>query len=171
MGKKSIKENKTEYQKCREELKLTRDAASEILPGITPDRIAKIEGNKKPPHPEEVKIMAEGYKNPYLCNYYCSKVCAIGKSYVPEIKDDPLNQTVLEIINALNSMNSNKDRLINIALDGKITDDEIEDFIKIQEILENISKGVESLQLWAEQKLANGEIDKEDYDRYKKSNK
>ena len=64
---------------------------------------------------------------------------------------------------SLNAMNSKKERLIEIAADGKISNDEIDDFIRIQEELEKISVTVEALQLWAEKMLANGIIDPEQY--------
>ena len=55
---------------------------------------------------------------------------------------------------SLNAMNKRKDRLIEITADGKISDDELEDFLYIQEELERISITVETLQLWAERVLA-----------------
>ena len=45
----------------------------------------------------------------------------------------------------------------------KISNDEIDDFIRIQEELEKISITVETLQLWAEKMLVNGIIDPEAY--------
>ena len=41
----------------------------------------------------------------------------------------------------------------------------MEDFVRIQEELERISVTVETLQLWAEQKVASGEIDMKAYQR------
>ena len=38
---------------------------------ITPERIEKIENERTLPHPDEVLLMAEKYKQPGLCNYYC----------------------------------------------------------------------------------------------------
>ena len=60
-------------------------------------------------------------------------------------------------------MNRKKDRLIEITADGKIANDEIEDFINIQKELERISVMVETLQLWVEKMLATGAIDNESY--------
>ena len=72
MGRVSTKENKNKYQLLREELGLSREKASELLVTIMPERIEKIESEKSLPHPDEVLTMAEKYKNPALCNYYCS---------------------------------------------------------------------------------------------------
>ena len=112
--------------------------------------------------------MAEKYKRPALCNYYCANQCPIGQQYVPEVKMKDLSQIVLEMLASLNSMGRQKDRLIEITVDGKITGDELEDFIRIQEELEGISLAVETLQLWSEQMLANGMIDRQQYDAYKR---
>lgn len=71
MGRISKKENKNIYQTRREELGLSRDKASELLETITPERIEKIENEKSTAHPDEVMLMAEKYKLPLLCNYYC----------------------------------------------------------------------------------------------------
>ena len=86
MPKVSNKKNKNVYFRKREELKLTREQASELLESIPPERIEKIENERVEPHPEEILIMAEKYKSPEMCNYYCSNQCPIGQTYVPEIK-------------------------------------------------------------------------------------
>ena len=167
MARASTKENKNIYHKTREALQLTRESASELLESITPERIEKIENERSLPHPDEVLIMADKYKCPSLCNYYCANQCPIGQEYVPEIKIKDLSQIVLEMIASLNSMNKQKERLIEITVDGAISGDEIEDFIYIQEELERISIAVETLQLWSERMLANGLIDPEQYNAHK----
>ena len=167
MARVSTKENKNLYQKTREALQLTREAASELLESIAPERIEKIENERSLPHPDEVLVMAEKYKLPRLCNYYCANQCPIGQKYVPEIKVKDLSQIVLEMLASLNSMSKQKERLIEITVDGKITSDELEDFIYIQEELERISIAVETLQLWSERMLATGVIDLEQYQAYK----
>ena len=83
MGRKSTKENKNIYQTSRENAGFTRDSAAEQLEFISSDRIEKIENEKTAPHPDEILAMADCYKNPSLCNYYCSHECPIGKAYVP----------------------------------------------------------------------------------------
>lgn len=167
MARASTKENKNIYHKTRESLKLTREAASELLETIAPERIEKIENERLLPHPDEVLVMAEKYKQPSLCNYYCANQCPIGQQYVPEIKVKDLSQIVLEMLASLNAMNKQKERLIEITVDGKITGDELKDFIYIQEELERISIAVETLQLWSERMLATGVIDEELYNACK----
>lgn len=163
MARASIKENKSMYQTTREALKLTRESASELLETLSPERIEKIENERTLPHPDEVLVMAQKYKQPSLCNYYCANQCPIGQQYVPEIKLKDLSQIVLEMLASLNSMQKKKERLIEITVDGKISGDELADFVYIQQELERISVAVETLQLWSERMLATGAIDSEQY--------
>ena len=167
MARKSTKENKNIYQITRENLDLTRETASERLETISPERIEKIENERTLPYPDEVLVMAEKYKQPSLCNYYCANQCPIGQQYVPEIKIKDLSQIVLEMLASLNSVQKKKERLIEITVDGKLSGDELEDFVFIQEELERISIAVETLQLWSERMLATGAIDPEQYRAYK----
>jgi hypothetical protein len=171
MARMSTKENKNIYQLTREGLKLSREAAGELLGSIPPDRIEKIENERSLPYPEEILVMSEKYKQPGLCNYYCANQCPIGQQYVPEVKLKTLSQIVLEMLASLNAMNKQKERLIEITADGQISGDEIEDFIFIQEELERISITVETLQLWSEQMLATGVIDAEQYRAYQEKNR
>ena len=164
MGRVSTKENKT----TREALHLTRETAGELLETIPPERIEKIENERSLPHPDEVLTMADKYKQPGLCNYYCANQCPIGQEYVPEVKIKDLSQIVLEMLASLNSMNRRKERLIEITADGVISDDELEDFIHIREELERISIAVETLQLWSERMLATGAINAEQYEAYER---
>ena len=166
MARKSTRENKNIYQRTREGLDLTREQASELMVTMSPERIEKIENERSMPHPDEVLLMSDQYKQPDLCNYYCSNQCPIGAQYVPEIKIKDLSQIVLETIASLNAMQKKKDRLIEITVDGQITDDELEDFVHIQQELEKISVAVETLQLWCERMLDTGAIDREQYEAH-----
>lgn len=168
MARVSTKENKNIYQLTRESLKLTREAAGELLESIPPERIEKIENERSLPHPDEVLLMSDKYKKPDLCNYYCANQCPIGQEYVPEIKIKDLSQIVLEMLASLNAMSRQKDRLIEITADGVVSDDELRDFVLIQEELERISITVETLQLWSEKMLDNGMIDAEKYEAYRR---
>lgn len=168
MARASVKANKNIYHITREELNLTREKASELLETLPAERIEKIENERIVPHPEDILAMAKGYKAPHLCNHYCSHECPIGQVYVPEIKAKTLSEIVLEMLAHLNSMNQKKERLIEITFDGRIDNDEIDDFIYIQQELERISVTVETLQLWAEKMLAEGKIDKQEYLKRKK---
>lgn len=150
MGKHSTRENKNIYQIYRENRGLTREKASESMIGISASRIEKIEYELQEPTPYDVVQMADCYKRPDLCNYYCSHKCFIGDRYVPEIEVSELSNIILETIASLNDISPLTGRLIQIARDGKITDDEIKDFAYISTKLDEVSLAIDSLNLWVD---------------------
>ena len=167
MGKKSSIENKNIYLQSREDAELTRAEASELMEYVSESRIEKIESEKTTANPEDIVAMAKAYKKPSLCNYYCSHECAIGQEQVPEIKEQSLPEIVLGMLSTLNTLNKEKERLIDITADGVITDDELPDFVRIQEQLENMSVTLDAMKLWVENTLASGAIDKAKLEAYK----
>lgn len=158
MGKQSTRENKTIYQLCREEQGLTREKASEFMTGVSASRIEKIEYELQEPTPYDVVQMADCYKRPDLCNYYCSHHCCIGDRYVPEIEVSELSNIILETIASLNEINPLTGRLVQIARDGKITDDEIKDFAMISKKLDKVSLAIDSLNLWVDKTASENNI-------------
>ena len=159
MGRKSTKENKNVYQQAREEQGLTREAAAQLLEFISDDRIEKIESDKVQARPEEVLKMAECYRHPELCNYFCSHECPIGQRYVPEVGVKELSQISLEMLASLNALEKYKNRLIEITVDGVVHKDEREDFAKIRSLLDDMSKAISSLTLWVDKAANNGKIE------------
>ncbi len=145
------------YRKCRDDAGLTRDRASELLEWISADRIDRIERGTAP-HPDEVLQMARCYKRPDLCNYYCTHECRIGQELMPEVQVKDLANIVLEMLNTLNTLDKEKNRLIEIAADGSITEDEYQDFAVIQRQLESISMSVDSLKLWIRKTIMDGKM-------------
>lgn len=117
-------ENKTIYQICREEAGLTRAEASEKMTAVSDSKIEKFEYEMQEPAPYDIVQMADAYHRPDLCNYYCSHKCEIGQRYVPEVEVSDLPDIILETIASLNEINPLTSRLIQIARDGKISDDE-----------------------------------------------
>lgn len=159
MGKKSIKEDKNIFQLAREDAGLTRAQASEKLDFISESRIEKYESGKSEVHPEEVLAMAKAYRKPMLCNYYCSRMCPIGKENVPEIQMKDLAQIVLKTLATLHTLEEEKDRLIEITADSRVSDDELMDFVRIQKGIEQIALASDSLSMWMNQMVATDQID------------
>ncbi|MBQ1948311.1 MAG: helix-turn-helix transcriptional regulator [Clostridia bacterium] len=157
------------YRDIREKLELTREEAAELLESISPERLVRIENGKFPIQPDEVCIMAQKYKEPSLCNYYCANECPIGQKYVPEVKMQDLSDIVLQMLAFVNTMKNKQDRLIEIAADGEITDEELLDFIRIREDLSRISVTAQALTLWTEKMIAEGKIDWNRYEKLKKT--
>ena len=92
------------------------------MDGMTASRIEKIE-NGQEPTPFDIIQMADCYKKPDLCNYYCSHRCAIGEKYVPQVEISELPNIILETIASLNEITPHTGQLIQIARDGKISDE------------------------------------------------
>ena len=153
MGRKSIKANKNIYFQSREEAGLTRAEASELMGCVSESRIDKIENDRTRVQPEDVTAMAKAYKRPNLCNYYCTHECSIGKDTVTELRPSNLSELSLSIFNSLNALNKQKERLMEIAEDGVVSDDEMTDFLSIQKNLDKISTTVETLKLWMAEAL------------------
>lgn len=160
MGKASTKENKSVYQLAREEQHLTRaDAVTSIpgnadfpgMDGITESRLVKIENGDVTIQPIDVVAMAKRYNKPELRNYYCCNECAIGKIDAPEVTyTGGIHEILVNMAVSLKNVNHEKIRLMEILEDGKVDENEIEDYEKISEELEHISMTIEALQLWCE---------------------
>ena len=167
MGKKSVKENKNIYFQARENADLSRAEASEKT-FISESRIESIEYDNSIPRPDEVIAMARAYNSASMCNYYCSHDCVIGQEYVPEIQTRHLSEAVLEMLASLNELEEHKNRLIAITADDKIDDSELHDLAVIQDGLSRVSMAIDSFQLWVDDKIKTGVIDKEAYDQARK---
>ncbi|MBO4592491.1 MAG: helix-turn-helix domain-containing protein [Eubacterium sp.] len=161
MGRRSTKENKNIYFTTREEAGLTRAQASELMEYVSESRIDKIENDRTIVQPSDITAMAKAYKKPGLCNYYCTHECSIGKDTVAELQPSNFSELSLSIFNTLNQLNSQKERLLEIAEDGTVREDEADDFVAIQENLNKMSATIESLKLWVNQAIADGKIEKE----------
>ena len=163
MGKVSSKENKTVYHISREKVGYSREKASELT-GIEVSKIERIENEKvSRVDPYDVVAMAESYKDPMLCNYYCTNECPIGMKYVPEVKIENLKEITIEMLASLSALDEQKGRFLQITRDGVVDDTELEDFVAIQKELEQISMAVEALQIWSERMIAEGKIDVKKY--------
>ncbi len=160
MGRKSTKTNKSVFQLTREELGLTREKAGELIPGFSPERLEKIENGRTQIQPEDVMLLAEAYKAPSLLNYYCANECPIGQVHALRTESKELGQIAVETLNALNKMAQSKDRLLEIVEDGQVRPDEFKDFSEIKKVLDKIALSVSNLQLWVNEQIALGKMQK-----------
>lgn len=152
------------YVEARKQSNLTQARASEAMQTISEDRLARLETDKISMTPNDVLEMSNAYKRPDLCNYYCTEKCPIGKSTLSEIKPQQLSNIILKMIASLNTVETEKNALIEITSDGQITENELKDFARIQIKLNEISSTVEALKLWVKEMIATGSIDEEEYE-------
>ena len=159
MGKRSVKEHKNVYQQSREACELSREAASERLQYVSADRIEKIESGRSAPHPDEVLLMEQGYGNPELSNYYCTHECPIGMKYVQKAELKELPQLTVELLSALHAMDEEKDRLIDISVDGRVNSFERKQFDVILAKLSALDRAIRGMRIWIEHAIYTGKID------------
>ena len=156
MPRRSTRENKTVYQLSRERAGFTREAAAERMEFISAARIEKIESERSAPFPEEVLAMAQAYGDPMLRNRYCTQECPIGRKYVPRAEKKSISQITLDMIVTLNELMRDRDRLMEITVDGTIAKEEEEDFENIRDNLERMSSTIESLKVWVDRQSVQG---------------
>lgn len=163
MAKKSTKADKSIYQLKREELNLTRFQVEDRMisidaPAITADRLEKLENGRTKITAYDALKLAEAYNCPELCNYFCKNDCDIGHNYDLVLEVNELPRITLELIAKLNAANPLINRLIDIAYNGEISDDEIPDFAKIKVILDQVSLATNALDLWVEKSINDNEL-------------
>ena len=158
VGEKNKKEYASLYEEIRcEKLNWTRAKAALELKCIDESRLERIEKNRTAIRPDEVLVLADVYDEPSLCNYYCAIHCPIGKDegipYIGQPEQTELPVIVLQMIASLNSANQMKDRLIEIAADGNVDNDELEEFEAIRKELDKITSTAKTLEIWADKAI------------------
>lgn len=143
---------------ARKEKGLSREKACfEMDDKINHDRLEKIENGKvQYIAPEEVVWMADAYDKPEICNFYCMNECEIGRRYGRNIAVKDLAHIAIDTLNSLNRIDSSKNRLLEIVADETISPDEMDDFMKIKETLDQIATTADSLKYW----MAKAKIEK-----------
>lgn len=104
--------------------------------------------NQRAPEPDEVVMMAETYRAPELCDYYCTHQCPIGKGKKPLIYDD-LGKISSSLMAALHFLENANDDIHLVLADSRVDEMEQRKFQKIIQTLEDISHSADSLILWA----------------------
>ncbi len=145
----------------KNEVYSSRESAAEAI-GIDRTRLARIELGNIVPYPEEVLLLSNAYHSPELCNQYCAHQCPIGKKTVKELDIQEFDRVALRVLGSLKNIDSLRARLISIAEDGVVTEDEYEEFATVLDSLGKISENAQSLKLWAEKYIV-------DLQQYRKS--
>lgn len=158
MGRRATKASGNIFYQAREKAMRensefsSRERAAVII-GIDRTRLARIELSEVIPYQEEVKLMAKAYDRPELCHQYCSTLCPLGSVTTPKVRMDNLDRLILNILGSLKDVSEIKDSLIDISADGLVDDSEKVEFLRILDILSEISELTHSLELWAKTNL------------------
>lgn len=122
----------------------SREGAAELL-GISSSTLSDYElGLTKTIPPDMVVKMADLYNAPDLCNRYCNRECPIGSRLNISDEIPSLDRVVLRLLNVLDVDNINdiKKKLMSLAEDGKITQNEAEIVNDIEQRLSKVSKSI-----------------------------
>ena len=161
MGSDCTKENTNVYFKARKEAakyneKLhSREGAAEML-GVSVSTLADYElGNTKVVPVDKVVLMADLYHCPELKTGYCKHECPIGKTMPIATKASGIEGIALRLIRSLDAddIKDMKNQLMDIAEDGKISNDERPTLKNILDQLDQISVVISELRLIGEKVL------------------
>lgn len=148
------------YKLARTGANLSRYDAAWAL-HISDRTLARYELGDAVPFPEIVLRMQKVYGNRILYARHCSEMCPIGKLFAVRVEEKDLAGTVLGLIKEYNDVQLLKDRLICIACDGLVSEEEAAAFREILDEFEELKQMILNLKLWAAQVLGFGELQKE----------
>lgn len=117
----------------------SREGASEAI-GIAPSTLAEYElGITKCIPPDKAVLMADVYKAPELLSWYCNHECPIGcaTDRKPEEAGN-IEQVAIALLNglSLDDLAAIRQKIVEIACDGKVDDDEQIELEKIVQSLD-----------------------------------
>ena len=134
---------------------LSRAGAAEAL-NMSEDAVKDAElGLNKCMPVDKAVLMADLYHKPELRNYYCLHECPIGRT-LPISADSPeLEQVTVKLLKNLRvgELEEVKDKLIDLAEDGKITEDEKPELAEILKYLDRLSRTVSEMRVIGEKAL------------------
>lgn len=146
------------YYQARKEAALyndklnSREGAAELL-GISVSSLADYElGMTKFVPVDKVRLMAELYNAPQLMNGYCKYECPLGEHRILPVKVESVELATLKFLDALNKIDLRgvQMRLTTISSNGRIDEDEKDDFLDIVSKLEAVQEQIETLKLLAD---------------------
>ena len=158
MGRDAIKAHGNVWRDARlqaakyDERLNSRESVADML-GVGVDAIRRIETNANKTMPVDTAVlMADLYSAPELLNHYCLNECPIGCNR--PISDEVLgiDRVTLKLLKTLNAedMADIKTKLIDIAEDGVISDDELPALEEVIDYLDRLSKAVSELKIISE---------------------
>lgn len=161
MGKGPINENNNIYFRARKEAAVyneklfSREGAAELL-GISVSTLADYElGNTKVVPVDKVVLMSDLYNCPELKTGYCKSECPIGKTMPLATQITGIEGIALRLVKQLDfdEIMQMKKSLIDIAVDGVISDDEKPELQAIMTRLNELSEVISEIRLISEKVL------------------
>ena len=127
----------------------SREGAAEAI-GCSVDTIRRIEtGLCKTMEVENAVLLSDLYNRPDLKNHYCLNECPIGRNRPISDDMEEIDRVAVKLTQILRkeTVQGIKHKLQDIAADGKITDDEIKDFIEVVDELRELSRIISQVEL------------------------
>ena len=134
----------------------SQDGVADLI-GCGRDAIRRIENGLNKVMPVDTAILlADLYRAPELKNYYCIHECPIGRNH-------PLSEDAIEIERATvrltqilrkETVQEFKHTLQDIAMDGVISDDELDDFCEIVDGLKDVARVISELEVIRDKRMA-----------------
>lgn len=156
-----MKENTNVYFQARKEAAawdprlFNRDFASEQL-GIASYTLGEYErGVTKVVPIDKVVLMADLYNKPELVTNYCRYECPVHGFLPLATEDKGIQGIALRLLKGLDEdeLDEMKNKLIDIAEDGKVTDEEVEPLREIMSQLNRIAEVISELKIVGEKCL------------------
>jgi len=135
----------------------SREGAAERL-GMSASSVADAElGLTKFMPVDKAVLMADAYNAPHLLNHYCLNECPIGCRRPLSDEDLDIDRVTVRLLKNLkvSQLNDIKDKLLDIAEDGVISDEEKPDLKEVMEYLNELARALSELQT-VSQKVLNG---------------
>ncbi len=127
----------------------SREGAAEML-GMSVSAVADAElGLTKFMPVEKAVLMADLYHEPQLLNYFCLHECPIGCRHCISDEVNSIERMAVKLVKGLRTddVEKVKDAILDIAEDGKVTEDEKKAFKDVLGYLENLGKLISELKI------------------------
>lgn len=139
----------------------SREGAAELL-GMSVSAVADAElGLTKFTPVDKAVLMADCYNSPHLLNHYCLNECPIGCRRPLSDEDLDIDRVTVRLLKSLRvgQLEDIKDKLLDIAEDGVITDDEKPELKEVMSYLDALAKVLSELQTISRKVLNGGKDD------------
>ena len=138
--------------------KLSSREGVEAELGISVDSLRRIENKVIPV--DSACLLADLYNAPELLNHYCNSECPIGRRRMLSEDSLEIDRVTVRIIKRLRieDIRMVRRKLVDIADDGKIGDDEVEDLLEVREFFRELQRTASELEIICE-KAVKGRIE------------
>ena len=144
-------EARMKASKWNERLSSREGVESEL--GISVDALRRIENgvNKIIPVDSAV-LLADLYNAPELLNHYCLNECPIGCRRSLSAESHDIDRVTVKLLRGLriSDLQKVKDKLLDIAEDGHVDEDEIEDLKEVVEFFKSLQRTSSELEIICE---------------------